>query len=117
MKFEACKREELLFITSEYLTPYLTFIKENQRLFKVSIKQFYSLHLDEVYGKMFKHIFSPILARFYVPESERGYVIKFYLTGVFAIVMEWLDNNCSDDMEAVIKIITDCVMGERNLNG
>ena len=117
MKFEACKREELLFITSEYLTPYLTFIKENQRLFKVSIKQFYSLHLDDVYGKMFKHIFSPILARFCVPESERGYVIKFYLTGVFAIVMEWLNNNCSDDMEAVIKIITDCVMGERNLNG
>ena len=44
-------------------------------------------------------------------------MMKFYLTGIFAIVMEWLDNNCSDDMEMVIKVITDCVMGERNTNG
>ena len=117
LQFETCKREELLFITDEYLTPYLTFIKDNQRLFKVSIKQFHSMHMDEVYGRMLEHIFSPILTRFCVPEVERAYVMKFYLTGVFAIVMEWLDNNCSDDMETVTRVITDCVMGERNVNG
>ena len=114
-QFESCKREELLFITDEYLTPYLTFIKDNQRLFKVSIKQFHSMHMDEVYGRMFEHIFSPILARFCVPEKERAYVMKFYLTGVFAIVMEWMDRSCSDDLKTVIKVITDCVMGERNV--
>ena len=117
LQFEACKREELLFITDEYLTPYLTFIKDNQRLFKISIKQFNSLSMNEVYSKMFDHIFSPILERFHVSEKERAYVMKFYLTGVFAIVMEWLDKNCSDDMKTVIKVITDCVMGERNING
>lgn len=117
LQFDTCKREELLFITDEYLTPYLTFIKDNQRLFKVSIKQFHSMHMDEVYGKMFEHIFSPILARFCIPETERAYMMKFYLTGVFAIVMEWLNKNCSDDIKVVVKIITDCVMGERNLNG
>ena len=117
LQFENCKREELLFITDEYLTPYLTFIKDNQRLFKVSIKHFYSMNMDEVYGRMFEHIFSPILARFAVPEAERPYVMKFYLTGVFAIIMEWLDKNCSDDMATVIKIITDCVMSERKING
>jgi len=116
-QFETCKREELLFISDEYLSPYLTFIKENQRLFKVSIKQFHSMHMDEVYGEMFEHIFSPILSCFCVPEVERAYVMKFYLTGIFAIVMEWLDKNCSDDMETVIKVITDCVMGKRNING
>lgn len=117
LQFETCKREELLFITDEYLTPYLTFIKENQRLFKVSIKQFHSLNMNEVYGNMFEHIFSPILARFCVPEKERSYMMKFYLTGVFAIVMEWLDKNCSDDIKIVIKVITDCIMGERNVYG
>ena len=117
LQFETCKREELLFITDEYLTPYLTFIKDNQRLFKVSIKQFHSMHMDEVYGKMFKHIFDPILSRFHVPESERPYVIKFYLTGVFAVLMEWLNRDCSLDMSTVIRIITDCVLGERNING
>ena len=117
LQLETCEREELLFITDDYLKPYLTFIKDNQRLFKVSIKQFHSMHMDEVYGNMFEYIFSPILARFHIPECERGYVMKFYLTGVFAIVMEWLDKNCSDDMETVIKVIIDCVMGDRNANG
>ena len=59
----------------------------------------------------------PILECFYVPEKERAYVIKFYLTGIYAIVMEWLDKNCSDDTATVIKVIIDCVMGERNING
>ena len=117
LQFETCKREELLFITYEYLVPYLMFIKDNQRLFRVSIKQFNSLNMAEVYSKMFEHIFSPILERFRVPEKERAYVMKFYLTGVFAIVMEWLDKNCSDDMATVIKVIMDCVMGERNIHG
>ena len=117
LQFETCKREELLFITDEYLVPYLKFIKDNQRLFKVSIKQFNSFNMNEVYGRMFEHIFNPILERFHVPEKERAYVMKFYLTAVFAIVMEWLDKNCSDDMETVTLVITDCVMGERNVNG
>ena len=117
LQFETCRREELLFITDKYLTPYLTFIKENQRLFKVSIKQFHLMHMDQVYVDMFENIFSPILARFCVPEAERVYVMKFYLTGVFATVMEWLDKSCSDDMDTIIKVISDCVMGERNVNG
>ena len=116
-RFVNCGLRDLVFITSEYLTPYLTFIKDNQRLFKVSIKQFNSFNMNEVYGRMFEHIFNPILERFHVPEKERAYVMKFYLTGVFAIVMEWLDKNCSDDMKTVTRVITDCVMGERNING
>ena len=117
LQFETCKREELLFITDEYLVPYLKFIKDNQFLFRVSIKQFNSLNMAEVYSKMFEQIFSPILECFCVPEKERAYVMKFYLTGIYAIVMEWLDKNCSDDMATVIKVIIDCVMGERNING
>ena len=116
-RFVNCELRDLVFITSEYLTPYLNFIKDNQRIFKVSIKQFNSLNMGDVYGRMFEHIFNPILERFHVPENERAYVMKFYLNGVFAIVMEWLDKNCSDDMETVTRVITDCVMGERNVNG
>ena len=114
--FENCDLHDLVFITGEYLTPYLTFIRDNQRIFKVAIKQFNSLNMNEVYGKMFNYIFNPILSRFRVPDAERTYVIKFYLTGVFAIIMEWLDKNCSDDMDTIIKVITACVMGERNIH-
>ena len=114
LQFEACKREELLFITDEYLLPYLTFIKDNQRLFKVTMKQFHLMGMNEVYGKMFDHVFSPILDRFCIPKTERAYVIKFYLNGIFAVIVEWLDRNCSDEIAIVTKIITDCVLGDRS---
>ena len=110
-------RTELIFITHKYIVPYLTFIKENRRLFKVCIKEFHSMNRGEIYGKMFEHIFSPILALFHVCEAKRSYMMKFYLTGVFAIVMEWLDKDCSDSMDTVIEVITDCVMGERSIHG
>ena len=117
LRYENCKKGELIFVTEKYLTPYLTFIKENQKLFKIAIQQFNAMNFGEVYENMFFHIFNPILVQFPVVERERSYVMKFYLTGIFAIVMEWLDKNCSDDMNTVIKIITDCVMGERNIDG
>lgn len=110
-------KKDLIFVTHEYLTPYLTFIKENRRIFKLAIKQFHVMNMDEVYGRMFKYIFEPILKRFCVPEKEQPYLIKFYLTGVFAIVMEWLDRDCCDDIDFVIRVIDDCVMGERSIDG
>ena len=116
LRLEACETKDLLFITEEYLTPYLTFIKENQKLFKIAVKQFNTLKFGEVYENMFTHLFSPILSRFGIPERQRTYVMKFYLSGVFAIVMEWLDKDCNDDIDTIIKIITACVMGERSVD-
>ena len=115
-RFETCEKRELIFVTEEYLVPYLTFIKENQRVFKIALKQFNTMNFNEVYGKMFKHIFSPILARFEVPAQNRRYIMKFYLSGMFAVVMEWLADDCSKDIKEVIQIITDCVLGERNIH-
>lgn len=115
-RFETCDQKDMVFITDKYLVPYLTFIKENSLVFKVAINRFDSMNMTEVYDRMFTHIFNPILARFNVPEEERNYVIKFYLTGVFAIVKEWLDRDCDDSMDLIIRIIIDCIMGERKIN-
>lgn len=115
-RFEICEQKDMVFISAKYLTPYLTFVKENSLVFKVAINRFDSMNMTEVYDRMFTHIFNPILARFNVPEEERNYVIKFYLTGVFAIVKEWLDRDCDDSMDLIIRIIIDCIMGERKIN-
>ena len=116
LKFENTDLKELVFITPEYLSPYLTFIKENQKLFRTSIKQFGSMDFNGVYNKMFKYIFNPILERFDFPENSRPYVLKFYLTGITAIVMEWLENDCSEEIDNIIKIIIDCVVGKSGIN-
>jgi AcrR family transcriptional regulator len=115
-RLESSQKNDLVFVTREYLIPYLTFIKENRRIFKLAIKQFRVMNMDEVYGNMFRYIFEPILVRFGVSIQERAYVIKFYLTGVFAIVMEWLENDCDNDMDFIAKVINDCVLGARKIN-
>lgn len=110
------ENKNLLFISDQYLVPYLLFIKDNQRIFKVAVKHFDSMNMHEVYNWMFGSVFDPILAHFRIPEKQRPYMMKFYLTGVFAIVMEWLDGECTDDMDLIIQIIKECVMGERRIH-
>lgn len=115
-KFDKCDLKDLIFVTPEYLSPYLTFIKENQRIFKTSIKQFGSMDFDSVYNKMFKYIFNPVLARFDFPEKDRAYILKFYLVGITAVVMEWLENDCAEEIDNIIRIIIDCVVGKSGIN-
>ena len=112
LNLEECNINELFFITPKYITPYLTFIKDNRQIFKTTIKHLGTMEFDRVYQKMFDNIFSPVLSRFKFPENERAYVMKFYLSGITAIVMEWLENNCSESIENITKIIIDCIMGK-----
>ena len=106
--------DDLVFITPEYLTPYLTFIRDNQRIFRTALKEFGSLGFDEVYQRLFIHIFDPILERFEYSKETRNYVMKFYLTGITAVVMEWIGNDCNDSIDTVADIIIDCIFGQQN---
>ncbi len=115
IQYQECKLQDLVFITPEYLTPYLTFIKENQRVFKTSLKHLGSMNFDKVYNKMFEFIFNPVLDRFNFPENEREYVLKFYLTGITAIVMEWLKNDCKEEIEDISRIIIQCTIGQSKI--
>lgn len=115
LKYNTCELKDLVFITPEYLTPYLTYIKENQRIFKTSLKHLGSMNFDKVYNKMFEFIFNPVLERFSFPEEDREYVLKFYLTGITAIVMEWLKKDCKDSIEEISRIIIQCVIGQNKV--
>lgn len=114
-RFESCELKELVFVSPEYLTPYLTFIKENQRLFRTSIRHLGTMSFDSVYNKMFRYIFNPVLERFEFSEKDRSYILKFYLTGITAVVMEWLERDCAEKTEDIIRIIIDCVIGKSEI--
>lgn len=115
IQYQECKLQDLVFITPEYLMPYLTFIKENQRVFITAVKHLGTMDFENVYNKMFKFIFNPILERFSFPEKDREYVLKFYLTGITAIVMEWLKKDCKDSIEEISRIIIQCVIGQNKV--
>ena len=108
--FENCNLNELIFITPEYLSPYLAYIKENQRIFKISLHNLGTMDFENVYNRMFEFIFKPILQRFNIPQSHQKYMMKFYLTGITAIVMEWIDNDCNEEIDTISNIIIECVI-------
>lgn len=105
-----CPASELYFITPKYLTPYLSYIEQHKRLFRTAMENAAVLQLEETYGKMFRHVFNPILERCQVPNQDRPYIMAFYIQGLMAIVTEWLKGDCADPIDYVIAVIQRCVM-------
>ena len=110
-KYENCDLRELNFINEKYLHPYLSFIKENQRLFVAVLSQPEAFDSKAVFQRMFDHIFSPILDRFRYPKDEQRYVMMFYLNGITAIITEWLKEDCRKSIEDISSIIHYCIFG------
>ena len=101
--------EELYFITPEYLTPYLNYIREHRRVFLTSVRQASVLGLNDAYLALNRHVFTPILERFHLPPPEQKYVMPFYINGLIAIIIEWLKEDCEDSVEHIISVIQLCI--------
>lgn len=115
-KLHDCPLEELNLITPQYLTPYLSYIKEHKSIFRTTVKNAGVLNLDKSYSAMFKYIITPIMDRFKIPQERRNYIMSFYISGLMAIISEWLKDDCKDSIEEVIKIIEDCVLPDNKGN-
>lgn len=109
-KLHTCPMEELYLLTPEYLTPYLNYIKEHRRLFRTATENAAVLGLNSSYNRMFRHVFTPILERYGVPQQDRAYLMAFYLQGLMAILTEWLKGDCADSIEHILAIIRRCIM-------
>ena len=93
-------------LTSEkYLRPYLGFIKENMRAYKVIHENDHLFNSQKTFEGFYQSIFSPALTNFGVKESEKKYVFAFYTQGTVAIIGKWLDDNCRDDIDMIIDLI------------
>ena len=101
--------EELYLITPEYLAPYLTYIKEHRRVFKVTVEQASALRMTDAYQKLSRHVFIPILNRFGVPPEDQKYVLQFHISGLMAIINEWLKDDCRDSIEHIISVMQRCI--------
>ena len=94
LKLNSCELNDLIFVCDKYLTPYFTYIKDNKEVFSTALTNNKILGFGDVYEQMFDNIFNPILNRFEYPQSDRQYVMMYYLNGINAIVSEWLKNDC-----------------------
>lgn len=93
-------------LTSEkYLRPYLNFIKENMRAYKVIHQREHLFNSQKTFEGFYQSVFSPALTHFGVNENEKKYVFAFYTQGTVAIIGEWLLNNCRDSIDMIIDLI------------
>lgn len=109
-ELQSCPVEELYLVTPKYLSPYLNYIKDHQRLFRTALKNAVVLQQDVSYADLVQHVLLPILERYRVPEKERTYILTFYIHGIMGIIREWLKNDCSDSVEQIITVIQRCVI-------
>jgi len=112
-----CALEDLVFICDRYLTPYFTYIRENKEVFAVALAQNKILGFEEVYKRLFEHIFDPILERFHYPPDIRQYVMLYYLNGISAITAEWLKNGCDKSTAQLAEIVAICIFGRDRADG
>lgn len=61
------------------------------------------------YNYLKDYILMPILERFNISEKERNYLIAFYINGIMAIIIEWLNKNCEDSIIDIEDVIIKCV--------
>ena len=108
-KLHDCPENELMLITPQYLLPYLTYVKENRRLYGAVMKRPSAFLAEGSYNAMFRYVFDPILARFSVPEEKREYIMAFYLNGISAIVARWIKGGCKESEDFVSGLIIDCI--------
>lgn len=111
LNLSECELDELIFVCDKYLTPYLTYIKENKEVFATALSNGKSFGFENIYKRMFENLFNPILERFHYPNEDRKYVMMYYLNGITAIITEWLKDKCNKSIPDISIIIKECIFG------
>lgn len=101
--------EGLVFITGEYLKPYLQFTRDNKNIYRATLRNPSGMRVEAQYKNLRDHIIEPILERFEIPSALRKYFVAFYIEGLAAIIKEWLNCDCQDSVETVVTAIEECI--------
>lgn len=106
-----CPMDEVDLIVPEYLEPYLQFIKDNRKLFRIMAEHPEVFAMHERYLAIDQEIFEPILERYHFSEWEKKYLISFYMRGILGVIREWLRSDCADDTKTIAGFLVRCIHG------
>lgn len=102
-------KKDLILVTSEYLKPYLHFVFENRKVFKLALKRATLFNSENAFSKMNKEYFIPIMNHFNINEKIKPFVLMYYCSGLVSIISKWLDNNCQESVDEIIDIMKYCL--------
>ena len=102
--------DDLFLITPQYLKPYLSFVHDNKKIFKLMYFKNEVFNGRNMYEDWLNKIFKPILSKFNVKnEEEQSYIMLFHLQGLIGLIMEWVKNDCKMPIDDLINVIQKCI--------
>lgn len=101
--------DNLMLFTKNYSIPYLRYIKEYKKAFMAIVNYPDVFKVKNIYDEIYFKLFKPILLRFNVPIDEQRYMIRFYISGIHGIIIEWIKNNCNEEVEFIANLIEKCI--------
>lgn len=99
----------LILVKTEFLKPYLSFIREHKSLYKATYQNPSCMQAGRRYQYMSEQILRPIMSRFNISEKEQPYWISFFVHGTAAIIQQWIQGGCMESVEEIETIILHCI--------
>ena len=106
-------KNSLFLINDDYLIPYLNFIKENKKIYKLIHDKPYIFQSNIALKNMYDEIFDKILDKYNVPIEEKDYLFSYYSFGLVAIIQKWIDKDCKDDILLISNLMKKVVGYEK----
>lgn len=102
-------KKDLLFMSDQWLLPWLDFVKENRRVYKAIHAQAEVFGVERTYRDFFQTVFSPIMSRYGVAAEKHEYIMEFYRHGLVSVMLKWVEADCRESVEEIAEIIKLCV--------
>lgn len=102
-------KDELFLIDDKYLIPYLNFIRENKKIYKLIHTKPQIFNTKEVFCKLYNELFSKILDKYYVETGEQEYIFAYFSFGLVAIIEKWIEKDCVDDINMIASIMKNVI--------
>ena len=101
LNIETNSLNDLYLVDDKFLIPYLNFVKENKTFYCVVCKNPGIFGTVDQFNKLTKTTLMPSINRFGINENDGKYYLEFFIKGIIAVVMKWVDSGCVDDVNHI----------------
>lgn len=105
--------DDLYLINDDYLIPYLTFIKNNKKIYQAAKNNPKLFGADIYSNNAYNEIISKILDRYNVDEKLKKYIFLFCITGITSVVLKWCENNCDLTIAELADLIKGLILNAK----
>ena len=112
---KSSSKNELFLIEDKYLIPYLTFVKDYKKIYKLVHNKPHIFNNQKAYKELYKNLFEVILDKYGVLDEEKEYVFTYFSFGTLAIINKWIEKDCKEDIYTIANLIKKLI-GQANEN-